>query len=175
MEEKKIDGKVIYDGKIIKVFKDRVLCPNGNESVREIVNHNGGAGVLLINDKEEILLVKQFRYAYKEELYEIPAGKLELNEDPYYAALRELEEETGNKANELEYLGKIYPTCGYSDEVIYLYLAKNTKVTKTNFDEDEFIESNFYPLDEVKIMIKDGKIKDAKTICALEYYSLLKG
>ncbi|MCR5232201.1 MAG: NUDIX hydrolase [Acholeplasmatales bacterium] len=175
MEEKKIDGKVIYDGKIIKVFKDRVLCPNGNESFREIVHHNGGAGVLLINDKEEILLVKQFRYAYKEELYEIPAGKLELNEDPYYAALRELEEETGNQANELEYLGKIYPTCGYSDEVIYLYLARNTKVTKTNFDEDEFIESNFYPLDVVKKMIKDGKIKDAKTICALEYYSLLKG
>ena len=174
MEEKRIDSVLIYDGKVIKVFLDKVLCPNGNTSLREIIHHNGGAGVLCLNDKEEVLLVKQFRYAYKEELYEIPAGKLEINENPYDAAIRELEEETANKANSLEFLGKIYPTCGYSDEIIYLYLAKNTKITKTNLDEDEFIVSGFYPLDRVLEMIKNGQIVDAKTICAIQYYLLSK-
>ena len=174
MEEKKLDSELIFDGKVIRVYKDKVLCPNGNTSYREIIHHNGGAGVLCLNDKEEILLIKQFRYAYNEVLYEIPAGKLEKNEDPYMAGIRELEEETANKASSLEFLGKIYPTCGYSDEIIYLYLAKNTKITKTNLDEDEFIESAFYPLDMVLDMIQNGRIVDAKTICAIEYYLLKK-
>ena len=81
MKEKKIDGTLIYDGKVIHVVKDKVLCPNGCESVREIVKHNGGAAVLCLNDKEEVLLEKQYRYAYNEIIYEIPAGKLELNEN----------------------------------------------------------------------------------------------
>lgn len=174
MEEKKIDGEEIYNGKVIHVVKDKVLCPNGNEAYREIVHHNGGAGVLCLNDKSEVLLERQFRYAYGEVLYEIPAGKLEKGEDPYDAAIRELEEETANKASKLDYLGVIYPTCGYSDEKIYLYLATNTIITKTNFDNDEFLVCDFYPLDEVLNMIKDGRIKDAKTICAIQYYLLNK-
>ncbi len=174
MKEKKIDGTIIYDGKVIHVVKDKVLCPNGCESVREIVKHNGGAAVLCLNDKEEVLLIKQFRYAYDEVIYEIPAGKLELNENPYDAALRELEEETGNKASELKKLGEIYPTCGYSNEIIYIYLALNCKKTNTHFDDDEIIESKFIPLNEVKEMIKNGIIKDAKTICAINYYELNK-
>ena len=174
MEEKKLESTLLYDGKVVHLVLDKVLCPNGNVANREIVHHNGGAGVLCLNDKEEVLLVRQFRYAYKEELLEIPAGKLELNEDPYDAAIRELEEETANKANELKYLGCIYPTCGYSDEKIYLYLALNTLITKTNLDEDEFIESKFYPLNLVLEMIKDGRIKDGKTICAIQYYLLNK-
>ncbi len=174
MEEKKIDGEQIYSGKVIRVVRDKVLCPNGNTSFREIVHHNGGAGVLCLNDKNEVLLVRQYRYAYQEVLYEIPAGKLEVDENPYDAALRELEEETANKANTLDYLGCIYPTCGYSDEKIYLYLAKNTKITETHFDNDEFILSGFYKLDDVLLMIKEGKIKDAKTICAIQYYLLNK-
>lgn len=174
MKEKKIDGTLIYDGKVIHVVKDKVLCPNGCESVREIVKHNGGAAVLCLNDKEEVLLIKQFRYAYDEVIYEIPAGKLELNENPYDAALRELEEETGNKATKLKKLGEIYPTCGYSNEIIYIYLALNCKKTNTHFDDDEIIESKFIPLNEVKEMIKNGIIKDAKTICAINYYELNK-
>lgn len=174
MEEKKLASEEIYSGKVIHVVKDKVLCPNGNTSFREIVHHNGGAGVLCLNDKNEVLLVRQFRYAYGEVLYEIPAGKLEKGEDPYKAALRELEEETANKANELEYLGCIYPTCGYSNEKIYLYLARNTTITKTNFDSDEFIVSGFYSFNDVLLMIKDGTIKDAKTICAIQYYLLNK-
>lgn len=174
LEEKKIESEIIFDGKVIHVVKDKVLCPNGNESIREIVKHNGGAAVLCINDKEEVLLEKQYRYAYNEVIYEIPAGKLEKDENPYHAALRELEEETGMKAESLEKLGEIYPTCGYSSEIIHIYLALNCKKTKTNFDEDEIILSEFVPLNKVKEMIKNGLIKDAKTICAIEYYLLKK-
>ena len=116
MEEKKIDGEIIYDGKVVKLIKDKVLCPNKKEAYREIVKHNGGSAILPITKDNKILLIKQFRYAYNEVLYEIPAGKLELNEDPYSAALRELEEETGFKVEKLESLGIIYPTCGYTKE-----------------------------------------------------------
>ncbi len=174
MIEKRLSGETIFEGHVVKLVKDKVLCPNGNESFREIVRHNGGAAVLCINENEEILLVKQFRYAYDEVMYEIPAGKLEKNEDPLLAAKRELEEETGNKADSLDFLGAIYPTCGYSSEIIYLYLAKNCKKTQTHFDDDEVIESKFYKLDDVKNMILNGEIKDAKTICALSYYLMRK-
>lgn len=174
MKEKKIDGEVLYAGRVVRLERDRVLCPNGRESVREVVRHNGGAAILCLNAQEEVLLIRQFRYPYNEILLEIPAGKLEKNEDPYTAAVRELEEETGNRAAGLEYLGKIYPTCGYSSEIIYLYLAKNYVFTETSFDEDECIEACFVPLSRVKEMILSGEIKDAKTICALSYYLMRK-
>ena len=170
LKEKKISGEVIYDGKILKLIKDKVLCPNGNESYREVVRHNGGAAILCITKDEEVFLVKQYRYPYDEVMYEIPAGKLEVGEAPYDAALREFEEETGNKAESLEHLIDIYPTCGYSSEVIYLYLAKDYVKTNTNFDEDEVIETEYIPLNDVLEMINSGKIKDAKTICALSTY-----
>ena len=170
MREKKLDGKVIFDGHVVKLEFDEVLCPNGNKSFREIVRHNGGAAILCVTPDDKILLEKQFRYAYDEVIYEIPAGKLEKGEDPYKAAIRELEEETGNKANELIHLTDIYPTCGYSSEVIHLYLALNTKPTQTHFDDDEIIETYEIPIEEVKEMILDGRIKDAKTIVAFTYY-----
>lgn len=170
MIEKKIDGEVLYDGKIIRVERDTVLCPNGKSAFREVVRHNGGAAILCITKDDKVLIERQFRYPYNEVIYEIPAGKLEKGEDPYQAALREFEEETGNKASTLEHLTDIYPTCGYSSEIIYLYLAKDYVKTKTNLDFDEIIETEFVPLEEVKQMINDGKIKDAKTICALATY-----
>lgn len=173
MKEKKINSEVIYDGKILTLVKDKVLCPNNEEAYREIVRHNGGAAILVVNDKNEVLLIKQFRYAYDEIIYEIPAGKLESNEDPYSAAMRELEEETGYKAKELISLGVIYPTCGYSSEKIHLYLAKGLSLGKVHLDDDEFIEPMFIPMDKVKKMIINNEIKDAKTICAISNYLLL--
>ncbi len=170
--EKKIDGEVIYDGKVLKLIKDKVLCPGDVVSYREIILHHGGAAILAINEDKKIFLVKQFRYAYNELLYEIPAGKLEKDEDPYDAAMRELEEETGNRADNLEYLGVIYPSCGYTSEKIHLYLATKFVKTHTNFDKDENIETYLFSLDEVKKMILNGEIKDAKTICAINYYML---
>ena len=172
MIEKKIDGETIYDGKVIKVIKDRVVCPNQNIAYREVVKHNGGSAILCITEDNKVLLIKQFRYVYNEIIYEIPAGKLEIGENPYDAALRELEEETGFKASSLEPLGIIYPTCGYSNEKINLYLAKDIKPGHKHLDDDEFIEPLYIPLEDVKKMILSNEIKDAKTICAISNYLL---
>lgn len=171
--EKKIDGKVIYDGKILKLELDKVLCNNNITSYREIIRHNGGASILCIKDNK-VLLIKQYRYAYDEIIYEIPAGKLEENENPQEAAIRELEEETGYKALNIKYLTNIYPSCGYTNEKIYLYLVDEFIETKTNFDTDEFIEKIWVSFDEVINMIKQGIIKDAKTICAINLFLLNK-
>lgn len=172
MKEKKINGEVLYNGKVVKLEKDKVLCPNGKESYREVVRHNGGSAILCVTEENEILLIRQYRYPYDEVIYEIPAGKLEKGENPYDTAIREFEEETGNKATQLEYLGNIYPSCGYTSEVIYLYLATDFTPTHSSFDEDEVIEVEYISISKVKEMILNGKIKDAKTICALSYYLL---
>ncbi|MCR5113248.1 MAG: NUDIX hydrolase [Acholeplasmatales bacterium] len=172
MTEKKIKGEVLFEGKVVRLEKDEVLCPNGAISYREVVRHNGGAAILCITKDNKVLLERQFRYPYDEVIYEIPAGKLEKGEDPYQAALRELEEETGLKAESLEHLTDVYPTCGYSNEIIHLYLANNCVKTKTHLDPDEVIETYYVPMDDVKKMISDGRIKDAKTICALSLYNL---
>lgn len=172
MRETKINGEVVFEGKILKVEKDKVLCPNGNESYREVVRHNGGAAILCITKDNKIILEKQFRYAYDEILFEIPAGKLEKGENPYDAAMRELEEETGYKTDKLESLGVMYPTCGYSSEKIYLYLANNLEKGHMHLDDDECIELYEFTIDEIKNMIIENKIKDAKTIVAFSNYLL---
>ena len=165
-EEKTLESEVVFDGKVIHVRKDKVLCPNGKESFREIVDHHGGVGVLAFLDGK-IALVKQFRYAYKEELYEMPAGKLEKGEDPAQGGRRELEEEVGYIADKYEYLGKMYPSCGYTNEIIYLFKAENLRKTHTHLDDDEFLSVEWFSLEEIKKMVVEGKIVDAKTICAL--------
>ena len=168
--EKTLKKNLVYKGKILELYNDDVLCENNVQSKREIVSHNGGAAVLLVNKSKQVLLIKQYRYAYGEELFEIPAGKLEKGEGPYNAALRELEEETGCKTDKLESLGVIYPTCGYSNEKIYLYLARSFITTATNFDIDESIESKWYDIKDCLKMIEEGTIKDAKTIVAISNY-----
>ncbi len=170
--EKTIKKNLVFNGRIINVYNDDVLCSNGNQTKRELVSHHGGAGILIVNDKKEILLIEQFRYAYQKDLYEIPAGKLEKGEDPYTAALREMEEETGYKASKLESLGSIYPTCGYSNEIIYLYYADSFIKTSTHFDPDEDITYKWYKLEDVLKMIEDNIILDAKTIVAVYKYYL---
>lgn len=168
--EKFLSRKTIYSGKILTLELDQVKCENGALANREIVRHNGGAAVLCITEENKVLLIKQFRYAYNEILYEIPAGKLEKEEDPLSAAQREFEEETGNVALDMSYLTTIYPTCGYSSEKIYLYLVTKFQKTETHFDEDEVIEPIWLDLKDVLSMIERGEIKDAKTICAIQAY-----
>lgn len=170
-EEKQIKSNLIYNGKVVKLYVDEVKCPNNNLSKREIIKHNGGVCVLAIIDNK-VILEKQYRYAYDEVLYELPAGKLEENENPYDAAIREFEEETGYKANTLIDYGKMYPTCGYSNEIIHMYVAKEIVKTQRHLDEDEFIEIEYIELDKVIDMINKGVIKDAKTICLISKYIL---
>ena len=167
-----LNSEVIYNGKVVKLRRDRVLCPNGNESYREIIDHHGGVATLALLDNK-IILVKQYRYAYDEELYELPAGKLEQGESHLEAGKRELLEETGYAAKETIYLGAMYPSCGYTNEIIHLYLAKDLYKLERHLDEDEIIDIYLFSLEEIKQMIKEGKIKDAKTICALYQYEYL--
>lgn len=171
-EEKTIKENLIYNGKIVKLYVDDVII-NDHNAKREVIKHPGGVCILgFINNK--VILEKQYRYPYKEYVYELPAGKLEINEDPYNAALREFNEETGYKASSLISLGQMYPTCGYSNEIIYLYLAKDLSKSNNHLDEDEFIDLKLFKLEEIILMIEKGIIKDAKTICLIYKYLLWK-
>ena len=119
-KEKTLKSEQIYEGRVISLRKDEVLCPNGEKSLREVVSHHGGVGILIKVD-DKFIIEKQYRYAFDEELYELPAGKLEIGEEPLEAAKRECLEETGYRPLEMIHLGDMIPTCGYSNEVIHLY------------------------------------------------------
>ena len=172
-EEKTVKENYIYKGKIINLKKDEVRLPDGNNSFREIVEHGGGAAVLCVKDGM-VLMVKQFRYAYKEELWEIPAGKLEPDEPPDKTAVRELAEETGINAETVTLLNVIYPSPGYTNEKIYLYKAEGLNLTKVHLDKDEFLKAVWVKKEEALKMASSGEIKDAKTLIALSYIGEMK-
>ena len=119
-------------------------------------------------------IVKQYRYAYASELLELPAGKLDLNENPKNTALRELEEETGVKASDCQLLYQVYPSPGYTNEKIFIYQAKNGIKSEQRLDEEEFLDAVWIEEDKVKEMLTSGQIKDGKTIIALQHYFLNK-
>ena len=169
LTEKIVQKNYVYKGKILSLRCDDALLPDGKPCKREIVEHSGGACVLYI-ENERVLLVKQYRYAYGETIYEIPAGTLEQGEDPKCAAARELEEEAGVKAEDLELLFVDYPSPGYTNEKIYIYEAKNGIKTRQNLDEGEFLTAEFVPLEKAKEMLKNGEIRDGKTVIALLSY-----
>lgn len=164
--ETMIDGETIYDGKILRLERDKVILENGNTAYREVVRHNGGACIVPVTKDNEILFVKQYRYPFSKVIIELPAGKLELNEQPEVCAKRELREETG-AIGEVEYLTEIYPTPGYSSEIIYIYAAFNVEIGNLSLDEDEFIDVVKVDIDSALEMIKSGEIKDAKTIVGI--------
>ncbi len=165
--EKTLDSKDIFRGRILHVTLDRVELEDGSESMREVVRHPGGAAVLPLTEEGEVCLVRQFRYAYGREILEIPAGKLEPGEDPQAAALRELEEECGLRAGRVEDLGSIYPSVGYVDEVIHIYLARDLGPVEARPDQGEFITLERRPLGELADMALAGTLHDAKTVTAV--------
>ena len=164
--EQTLNSQLIYEGKVVKVFKDSVELSTGKKSFREFVKHSGGVVILAVKG-DKILLVKQFRYPLKEVMFELPAGKLEIGEDPFEAAKRELEEETGYCANKWTPLGYVYTSPGYSDEKLYLYKAEDLEFTHCHPDEGEIIEAFEYKYEDVLKMVDNGEINDAKTLCAL--------
>lgn len=169
LKETRLSGETVYSGEILTVQKDIVALPNGANVCREIVRHNGACCVVAIDDQKNVFLVRQFRYALNNEVLELPAGKLDvIGESPLDAAKRELFEETGVKANDWVDLGTIYPSPGYCDEVIYLYVATDlTQEDSLHLDEGEFLKVEKYSLDEIFEKILYGKIRDSKTICAI--------
>lgn len=165
-EEKTVKENKIYSGRILELYSDEVLLPNGKNGKREVVKHSGGSAILCEKDGK-ILLVRQFRYAYKQEMWEIPAGKVNSGEDPLKTAYRELEEECGVKAKKLELLFSVYPSPGYTNEIIRIYKATEISDGERHLDEDEFLTSAWFEKEKLKDMIKKGEIKDGKTLIAL--------
>ncbi len=166
-EEKTLNTQTVYSGKVITVIKDDVEVADGHKSFREVVIHSGGVVIVAMKDDEHILLVKQYRYPLKHVNIELPAGKLEKDEDPNEACKRELEEETGYKAKSWKSLGYINTTPGICTEKLYLYLAKDLEFVGEHPDEGEILKCFEYKLSDIFEMIKNGEINDAKTICAL--------
>ena len=171
LQERTLKKHYIYEGKILSLRCDDAELPNGNPCQREIVEHSGGAAGLLVT-AGKIALVKQFRYAYGEEIYEIPAGKLNTGEDPKLAAARELEEETGFRADRLSLLYVLYPTPGYTNEKIYIYEAEHAEKGAQRLDCDEFLNVEYFSVETVLNMINAGEIRDAKTIVAVQNYAI---
>ena len=167
LKEITVSTEYTYRGKIINVKKEKVILPDNKEAFREIVEHPGGVCVAAITDKNEMLLVKQYRAGVKDVLLEIPAGKLENGEDTELCGRRELEEETGFRAGTFIKAQEIYLSPAYTEEKIYLYVAKDLYKGKVNLDEDEFIEVVAIPIDKLKRMVAENKITDAKTIIAV--------
>ena len=164
--EQTVNKKYEYKGKIINVRRDDVVLPNGSNAIREMVEHSGGSAIVCERDGK-ILMVKQFRYPYGKEILEIPAGKLNKGEDPAETAIRELEEEGGVKAQRVEKLFGVYPTPAYTNEIIRIYKALDITETKAHLDEDEFLSAEWIDKKELKKMIRNGEINDAKTLIAL--------
>lgn len=153
----------IFSGRIITVHEDTVTLVDGTQAKREIVDHNGGVAVIGLTEEKEVLLVRQFRAPYKETIYEIPAGKLEKDEDPDAAAVREFREECGCTAREFKYIGELYPTPGYCGEIIRLYFASGLEFGEQHLDEDERLDVYKVPLEEAFVRCMNGEFKDAKT------------
>ncbi|MBQ9532230.1 MAG: HAD-IA family hydrolase [Eubacterium sp.] len=156
----------IFNGRVLTMHEDDITLCNGMTAKRECVDHPGGVAVIGITDDDEVLLVRQFRYPYKEVIYEIPAGKLEKGEDPFEAGKREFKEECGAVAEEYFSLGELYPSPGYTNEIIRLYGAKKLHFESQNLDDDEFLQIRKMKFETLIEKIMSGEIKDAKTIAA---------
>lgn len=169
--ERTVKVNYVYRGKILTVRCDDAELPDGKPCKREIIEHGGGACVLYVKENK-VLFVRQYRYPYGESLYEIPAGKLDKGEEPIKAAMRELEEEGGLRAQELKLLQVMYPSPGYTNEKIYIYQALSATEVGAHLDEGEFLDVIYIPIEKVKEMLKKGEITDAKTVIALQAYLL---
>lgn len=167
--QKQISSKKVYEAAIFTMTHDEIELENGMHTERDVIHHNGGAAILVIRD-QRILLVSQYRYAVGAQLWELPAGKVEVQETPDICAMRELEEESGYRCEALELLSEFFTTPGFCSEKITVYEAKGlTKVEHPRaMDEDEMIETKWFTLDEVKDMLEHHQIQDAKTIIALQ-------
>ncbi|MDE6182299.1 MAG: NUDIX hydrolase [Eubacteriales bacterium] len=162
-----IKTEKIFQGKVFDITRDEITLPDGNTTLRETVLRGDATAIVPIDNDGNVILVRQYRHPALKEILEIPAGMLEKGEDPIECAKRELEEETSFKADELIHLTTIYPAVGICTEKIHIYLAKDLKQGKFNFDPDEFITIEKYSLDDAIELIYKGEIIDSKTIVGL--------
>ncbi len=162
--EKTIKKEVKYKGNILSIRDDEVETSNGIMTKRDVVEHPGGVAIALQDSDGKFFMVKQYRYAQEKEMIEFPAGKLEKNEDPLEAIKREVAEEVGYQAKNIEYLGIMIPTPSYCQEKIYLYYGQVDAYVGQNLDQDEVVEVECWSLEELIQGIMNGDIDDAKTM-----------
>ena len=155
----------MFSGLIFDVNRIHVTLPNGHESARDVVRHRGAVAVVALTDDGRICLVRQYRTALDRVTVEIPAGKLDPGEDPLTCAKRELLEETGMVADRMAFLTTLATTPGFTDERIHLYMATGLTFGPAHPDEDEFLNVDLVPLDELIDAVLDGRIEDSKTVC----------
>lgn len=168
LRETQTASELIFDGKILHLYRDDIALPNGQPAERELIRHIGAVCVIPVTDDGMVVMERQYRYPVDEVILEIPAGKLDYKgEDHEAAALRELEEETGYRAGTLVPLGKFYPACAYSDETIWMYLAKDLTRGDCHRDQDEFLDVELIPLQTLVQQVLEGRIPDAKTQIAI--------
>jgi len=162
-----LPNTIIHKGRLIELHKEEVPLRDGGHTYFDIVKHPGGAVVLAINESDEICLLKQWRHAVNMMVWEVPAGCLEPNEPPLNTAKRELEEEAGVNADKWRDLGTIVPSPGFSNEVLYLFEAKELRIGTQNLDDAEQLEVHWLPRPTIKEMIDKNQILDAKTLSIL--------
>ena len=163
LTEKTLEQNYIYRGKILDFHVDKAELENGRAVTRECVDHRGGVSVAALTENNELYFVRQYRYPYHEVVLELPAGKLEQGEDPFEAGKRELREETGVTGKNYVDLGKLYPSPGYTNEIIYLYACRADTRGADDLDEGEFLEAEKIPLKKAVEMVMSGEIMDSKT------------
>lgn len=175
LTEKTLNSKTIFNGKILHVILDEVELPDGNKASREVVQHQGGVCVAALDENNNLFFVRQFRYPYKEITLELPAGKLEKGETVLENGKRELKEETGCEGCSFMTLGAMYPSTGYTDEIIHLFACRVKSVGEQQPDEDEFLNVEKIPLNKAVEMVLNNQLPDAKTqITILKLDALLK-
>lgn len=171
--EKKLSENTVFTGRVFSVSVDQVSLENGKQGEREVLHHHGGACIAALTPENEIYMIRQFRYAMGQELWELPAGKLEPGEDPEKAAHRELAEECGLMAGTMRDIGPVYPSVGYDSEIIYCYLAQNLTPCEMHLDEDEFLTPVKMPLKDAVDLVMNGQVPDSKTsTCLLKLWYL---
>lgn len=173
LTEKTLTSREVYRGRILRVREDTVRLPNGKTAEREVAEHPGGVGILAL-DGGDVLLVRQYRYAFSRVLTEIPAGKREPGEEPFVTAQRELREEIGATAGKWTELGALIASPGCYGEVLYLYMAQELTFGDTHPDEDEFLDVVRMPFDRAVELCMTGELTDAKTLIALLKGKLLR-
>jgi ADP-ribose pyrophosphatase len=167
LTERRISSEQVFDGALLKVYRDAVRLPDGSSGGREYIRHPGAVAIVPFFDDGRVLLERQFRYPHGREFIEVPAGKLEPGEPHLDTAKRELLEETGYVAQEWTRLGVIHTAIAYTDEAIELFVARKLTLQTRNLDQGEFLETFAVPFDQAVAMVRDGRITDAKSVAGL--------
>jgi ADP-ribose pyrophosphatase len=167
LSEHFVAGGMVFDGNLLKVYRDTVRLPDGSQGEREYIRHPGAVAIVALTDDGKLLLERQYRYPPRREFIEIPAGKIDPGEAHFATAKRELLEETGYVAQEWTRLGVLHTAIGYTDEAIELYLARKLTLQDRKLDPGEFLETFLLPFDDAVAMVRDGRISDVKTVAAI--------